>query len=275
MKLYLASGDAERIETLAQELPHACLIAGPRGIGLLTIALKIAGPSLSGIIEPTDSKGEVDSTSAGVIRVTQIRDLSSSANNKSTTDRVYIIDNAENMNVQAQNAFLKLLEEPASRVHFILLSHRPELLLPTIISRVQTVRLSPINHQQSLDLLHALKVHDETMRSQLLFIADGLPAELTRLAHDPAELTRASDIIKDARTLLQGSVIERLQVINTYSSERPRTLELLSYVERILLHTLAQKPSADVIARADDVSIAYDRIAANGYIRIQLIRLVL
>src|SRR5690606_41517756 len=46
-----------------------------------------------------------------------------------------IIDYAETMAKPAQNAFLKLLEEPNDQIHFILLSHQPQSLLPTIMSR--------------------------------------------------------------------------------------------------------------------------------------------
>ncbi len=54
---------------------------------------------------------------------------------------VYIIHAADAMNVQAQNAMLKVLEEPPGHVVFILLANNPERLLPTVRSRCETVRL--------------------------------------------------------------------------------------------------------------------------------------
>ena len=52
-----------------------------------------------------------------------------------------IVDPADDMNVSAANALLKNLEEPPSRTVFILISHSPGGLLPTIRSRCQMVRL--------------------------------------------------------------------------------------------------------------------------------------
>ena len=57
------------------------------------------------------------------------------------TDKVYILSDAQDMTAQAQNAILKLLEEPPAGVRFFLLARRREQLLPTVISRCQVVTL--------------------------------------------------------------------------------------------------------------------------------------
>lgn len=274
MKFFWAKEIEHDIARLRAELPHALLLTGPDGVGLTALARHLADIHLSGIIEPTDAKGEVDRSSSGVVRVTQVRDLLSHAINKTRSRRVYIIDDADRMNHQAQNAFLKLLEEPAPHVHFILVSHHAEQLLPTVRSRVQLLRVPPISHDQSLELLHLLHITDETARIQLLFLADGLPAELSRLAADPALFAHKAETISAARQFLQGTLLEKLQVVRACSTNRADTLEMLTYAERILRHSLGQHPTAQLIARADEIGEAYDRIAANGYIRIQLLRLV-
>ncbi len=273
MKLFLANETAHSVDALRNSLPHAVLLTGPRGIGLRTIADSIAHDSISGYIEPTDAKGEVDATS-GLIRITQIRDLTQHAINKSRSDRIYIIDDADKMNSQAQNAFLKLLEEPAPRVHFILLAHNDEGLLPTIRSRAQTVRVSPIDRASSEELLDLLRVIDSKTRAQLLFLAEGLPAELHRLATDSELFAQKARTISKARQLLQGTTLEKCSLINELSTDRTQTLETLSYAQRIIQHSLHEHPTSELIARADLISTAYDRIVANGYIRIQLARLV-
>lgn len=274
MKLFLAREIIPHIDQLRSELPHAILLVGPEGIGLRTIATDIAADSISGVIEPTDAKGNVDQTTSGVIRITQIRDLASRAMNKSHVERVYIIDDAEKMNHQAQNAFLKLLEEPAPHVHFMLLAHHAERLLPTTLSRVQIAHIPTITHEQSEDLLDALAVHDDTMRTKLLFLAEGLPAELNRLVADTERFSQKATAITDARKLLQGTILEQLGTINTYTGDRIKTLELLTYAERILRHSLTQHPSKELITRAETITEVYDRIASNGNIRIQLMSLV-
>lgn len=274
MKLLLAKEFEANIAQLSDELPHALLLVGPEGIGLQSIATKLAGSQLSGIIAPTDNKGNIDYSSSGVIRAAQIRDLLSHAINKTLTERVYIVDNADQMNHAAQNSFLKFLEEPAPHVHFLLLSHHMERLLPTVLSRVQLIRVPPVSHDQSIELLDTLRIMDETTRTQLLFLADGLPATLTHLAGDQEAFQAKITAITDARLFLQGTAVDKFRITNTYGSNRPGALELLAYVERILRHSLAQHPSTQLIEKADAISEAYDRIAANGHIRIQLLRLV-
>ena len=58
--------------------------------------------------------------------------------------RVVIVDTADEMNTQAANAILKMLEEPPARTTLLLLSHQPSRLLPTIRSRCRELRLSPL-----------------------------------------------------------------------------------------------------------------------------------
>jgi DNA polymerase III subunit delta' len=62
--------------------------------------------------------------------------------------RIVVIDEAETMNINAQNALLKNLEEPGSAVLFILISYRSLGLLPTVRSRCQTLTLLPAQPQQ-------------------------------------------------------------------------------------------------------------------------------
>ncbi len=71
--------------------------------------------------------------------------------------RVVIVDPADDMNVNAANALLKNLEEPPSRTVFILISHSPGGLLPTIRSRCQMVRLSPLGNDDLIAALSAVR----------------------------------------------------------------------------------------------------------------------
>lgn len=59
--------------------------------------------------------------------------------------RVVIVDAADNMNMSAANALLKMLEEPPARTTLLLISHQPSALLPTIRSRCRTLRLAPLS----------------------------------------------------------------------------------------------------------------------------------
>jgi DNA polymerase-3 subunit delta' len=90
------------------------------------------------VIEPGDS---------GAIKIEQIRDMVDRAAYRPFEGkrRVVIIDEADALVVAAQNGLLKTLEEPPSASIFILLTARPDVLLPTVRSRCPVLRFRPLN----------------------------------------------------------------------------------------------------------------------------------
>jgi DNA polymerase III subunit delta' len=67
--------------------------------------------------------------------------------------RVVIIDDADTMNRNAQNALLKILEEPPQKSLIVLIAHRSGALIPTIHSRTQMINFSPLNTDMLLQVL--------------------------------------------------------------------------------------------------------------------------
>lgn len=263
------------LDKVTIDMPHALLLEGPVGVGLSTIARDLAWHDLAGLIQSTDNENNVDISSKGVIRISQIRDLIESTRSKLTKRRVYVIDEADKMSIQAQNAFLKLLEEPNKLVSFILTSHTPQKLLPTIISRVQRIHIKPIDQASSRNLIKNKGVNDERKQAQLLFLAGGLPAELSRLINDEKLFTERSTYAADARTFIQGTPYQKAMIAQKYHGDRASALEMLTVAQQILRHSLSSNPSPSIVRLSDQLADAYDRILANGNIRLQLINLVL
>ena len=81
-----------------------------------------------------------------VLIVEQMREIEGAANYRpfEGNARVFLVDDAEKLNDSSANALLKVLEEPPYTSHIILLTARPAMLLPTIRSRCQMIRFSPI-----------------------------------------------------------------------------------------------------------------------------------
>lgn len=73
--------------------------------------------------------------------IEQIREIAKDLKVSNPIKRMYVLENFENSSLEAQNAFLKLLEEPPANVQFILTVANPYSLLPTIISRTKIHRL--------------------------------------------------------------------------------------------------------------------------------------
>lgn len=68
--------------------------------------------------------------------------------------RIVLVEDADTMNRNAQNAILKILEEPPPKVLIILITHRPGLLIQTINSRARTVKFNPLSRDHLSELLH-------------------------------------------------------------------------------------------------------------------------
>jgi len=267
-ELIINDSSRRQLNSFKKRIPHAMLFAGPIGIGLATIARNFADElDLETTLVLPERKEAVD-VEKGTITVKSIRRLYDIAKTKGKP-RVIIIDYAERMGTAAQNAFLKLLEEPNNTTHFILLSHSPETLLPTIISRVQMLTLQKVTKQQSEAQIKALNVTDPEKRAQILFIAEGLPAEVIRLQNNDYFTTR-SQIVRDARTFITGATYQRSLIAHLYKDDRQQALTLLSDVLKLLSLTIKTKRDTALITKLDMAIAAYARIQANGNIRLQL-----
>lgn len=251
--------------------PHGLLIVGPRGADFdAAVALVTASRPVVPLYPQV--KGQIDLN--GTITIDHIRELVHDSRVKHTSDHFVVVHHADTMTHQAQNAFLKLLEEPGEHAHFILLATETTRLLPTVLSRVQTVELPPITAEQATELLDTLGATDPARRSQLLFMAAGLPEELRRLASDDTYFAERAESIKAARTLLQGTAYEKIKVVHAYRSSASRATQLVGDAIRIVRHTLVGKPSTELIATLDRLYDVTLQLEKNASPRLQLLRLV-
>ncbi|WP_272008606.1 DNA polymerase III subunit delta' [Roseovarius sp. ZX-A-9] len=98
--------------------------------------------------------------------------------------RVVIIDSADEMNVQAANALLKMLEEPPARTSLLLISHQPTRLLPTIRSRCRELRLPPLGpDDMAAALVQAGVETDGADAVALAALSGGSVGEAVRLSN--------------------------------------------------------------------------------------------
>lgn len=258
------------LDAVFKDAPHALLLTGKIGIGLATIARYYAdtiGAHIMTVLPEKDSKIDIEK---GTITIESIRRLYDTVRTVEPKGRVVIIDYAERMAPAAQNAFLKLLEEPTPGTRFILLTHQPELMLPTITSRSQRIDIKPVTVDQSLDLLNTLAVTDATKRAQLLFIAEGLPAELTRLSTDDAAFNARVDIVRDARSLVTGSGYERLVLAKKYKDSRKNAVALMEDAMRQLQLALAKNGDAATLRMLTRFEEIHKRLIEQGNVRLQL-----
>jgi DNA polymerase-3 subunit delta' len=175
-------------------LAHAWLICGPRGIGKATLAYRMARFALTQTSEPAEADmfgapptptlkmsaeapvfkrvaaaghGDFRSVERAwadgkqtkrktTIAVDDIREIGTFLSMTPAEGgwRVVVIDAADEMNPNAANALLKVLEEPPKRALLFLVAHNPDRLLPTIRSRCRRLDLKPLTSPQVSMLLN-------------------------------------------------------------------------------------------------------------------------
>lgn len=261
------------MRAMLADLPQSLMIASSPGVGAFTAAKILADSHPSALLTPKDTKGE--ESPLGAISVEAIRSLYTQTRAKQTTRQVIIIDNADRMSAGAQAAFLKLLEEPGQHVHFILTTHEPQHILATIHSRVQHIHLQPITRNQSEAFIESLGVHDSKKRAQLLFIAEGYPAELRKLIESDEYFEAKARIVADARDLLQLTPYDRLQIVQRYHSDRASILQLVDMALKLLQRGLASNPQHPYVAQIQRLLEIRDAITRQQNPRLQLTQFVL
>lgn len=264
---------AVALTSCAKNKPHALLLQGVEGVGLYTLATKVAHEY--GII--TDVVVPEAKTKSGVpaISVERVRQLYEVTKSKNDSSHVVIIDDADSMTESAQNALLKLLEEPAANMHFILTSHKTEKLLPTIRSRIQIVSVSPVDQAATARILRSLGTPDEAMKKQLLYVAAGLPALMSRLVESPQAMQSLVATIRTAREYIHGTSYEKLLVQKSLGNDRRAALELIDAILLLLHRTLSSQPDRQTMIKIDSLLTLKDSLQANGNVQLQMAAIVL
>ncbi|MGB3009531.1 MAG: AAA family ATPase [Candidatus Saccharimonadales bacterium] len=258
-------------EAFVKNPASGLIVHGIDGIGLQSYARAIARslnsqPGGLLIVEGEDDKN---------ISIDQIRELYHQTRSKRDHTLTVIIDDADTLRVEAQNAFLKLLEEPPENVVFIMLTHAPQHLLPTISSRAATIELRPISQQQSTDIIRAAGIKDSAKSAQLLFLASGRPALLNKLIQDSDFFDAQAEVIKQARSIVQGSTYQRLISVKDAMNDRSQALRLVQAIGNIIAHGMRKGSTATPARQLNIVSETIEKLETNGNVRLQLLSLAL
>lgn len=188
-------------------MAHAYLFVGPPGIGKRLFALELAKamlcenppqePHLTAcgncaachLVDAGThpdlfqvSKGE----EANVVKIELMRQLCANFGLKPARGhgKVAILDDADDLNDESANCFLKTLEEPPPRSVFILIGTSLERQLPTIRSRCQAIRFSPLSPDLVAKILEKDDLPDRSLIPRLVRLAEGSPGQARQLA-DP------------------------------------------------------------------------------------------
>ena len=189
---------------------------------------------------PLDISGAIrlEPVEKSVITIEQVRDVIKRLNVKQLKDQFIIIRPAEALGEEAANAFLKNLEEPQDKVHFVLVTDEPTKLLPTVLSRSAVYYLRSANKPNN-----EIKANAEIKAlAKRLLVAK--PVDLPALAD---EIVKKKDGVRTYALLVLETAIEMLYKSYFITNKDIFVKKLPSFL------------------------VAYENIEKNGHIKLHLV----
>lgn len=162
------------------------------------------------------------------ISVEQIRELSKDAYTKpfGNKNKIYIISYGDEMNEQAQNAFLKLLEEPPGYAVFVILAENIESLLPTIRSRCEKIKFPPISKDRIKKWLS--ENYGEAGNAEFLArYANGNIEKAKRVAQEPDFMPLRTGAFEMLSKLLSSEFLDSYSVAEFVTANKDNASRIL------------------------------------------------
>ncbi len=198
---------------------HAYLFSGPPGVGKTEAALAFAAalccneggcgvcPVCRRVREGIHPDVDLVSPEGTFITVAQIREINHDTSLRpfESRSRVTIITEAEAMNTEAANAFLKTLEEPPPHAYFLLVTSALERLLPTIVSRCQRVAFQQAPAPELEAYLRGCCAVTDLEAKSFARASEGSPAYARRLAESAPAREHRAQLINWARRVPEAS----------------------------------------------------------------------
>lgn len=227
------------LEQFARRPSHAVMLVGSEGIGKMAVVRQLATELLR--LQTTEALERYPyfrtvAPDGQAISIDTVRDLLNFtklkiAGNEQGIQRIIAIDEAHTMTSEAQNALLKLLEEPPEGTAFLLTVSNAHVLLPTIHSRTQQVTIKQPT-REDLEAYFVTQGFDAPKIQSAYLMSGGLPGLMHALLHESEDhpLTKA---VTQARNLLRVSTFERLAIVDSLSKQKQESMRLLFVLQQM------------------------------------------
>lgn len=257
--------DLLRGHIVNDRIRHAYLFTGPRGVGRRTFALRFAqainctnkpAPGtpclqcracrLTERMEHPDLAIVEAGAIGGILKVDQIRELQQqlALSPYEAEYRIALLLRFEEANISASNALLKTIEEPPDKVILLITAESPEMLLPTIVSRCEVIRLRPMPVKELEDVLHNKFETPMDESHRLAHLSQGKVGTALRLRNDPNWFEMRQEWLALNDEVLTSNMLQRFQIVEkltqrSKSQSKEKVLDALAIwlsIWRDILH---------------------------------------
>ena len=176
------------------------------------------------------------------IEISQIREALNFLSYKSYYGgfKSVIINNSERMTIEAQNCFLKTLEEPKGKTILILVSSHPEILLSTIISRCQIIKFYSVDQKEIESYLIKIGAKEKIAHTLASFCSHN-PGKAVDLFFNPEILEREQKTLQELIKVINSDLAEKFQYAKKVNLEGNNLKRILEILQRYLRHLLFLK----------------------------------
>jgi DNA polymerase-3 subunit delta' len=157
--------------------------------------------------------------------------------------KAVIIDNAEKLNMEAQNCLLKTLEEAKGKTILILVTSQPERLLSTIFSRCQTIKFFPVPAKEIAQHLVGIGCLSKKAE-ELADMADGKAGKAISDFKNPEKLEEEQKILNDLLKVISQNLAEKFAYAKSLKDEDGNIKEILEILQKYFRYLLLQKIGA-------------------------------
>jgi DNA polymerase-3 subunit delta' len=220
-------------------IPHAFLFAGQEKLGKKKVAFEWISTLFNQEIGNIHPDLQVVEPVGKEIEISQIKGLINGLSLKpySAPLKAALIDNAHLMNSEAQSCLLKTLEEPKGNTLLILVTDQPSSLLPTILSRVQTVKFYPVGKEE--------------MGSLDCEFAGGSPGQALEFKECPEKKTEFEKRMREIEDISKSDLYQRFDYVKNLTEGETDLKGIIriwmSYFRSQLLSRISKRENANKI----------------------------
>lgn len=265
-----------KLKRLIDQPSQSVLLLGDINSEKSSLALHIAEQVLKDKLTPDRLLNILSNEqgSIGIDKIQQVHGFAKHLYKKSSIQQVVIVHEATAMTMEAQNALLKILEEPPKHLMIILTASQTKLLLPTIKSRVLTLRVINPTWDQ---VKESFENYDQEKVEQTYLLADGSMRMIESLLQPQENVY--SNSLELAKKLISSDYYTRLSLGKEFLDDRNSAKRITDSIVRVLrmlirIRSKQGKFNKNLINRLSIALEVREGLETNSNLKLQYMKLM-